>query len=165
MLNLHIKDHPWIAGIAPGCTIAFGQRLLEGTSGVLFNPLHNAAKLGIDIGIFHIGDRHRDTRVPPNIPLFLAIGGMGEFEIVSIPYKPHGQCLWRSIGSNGRHMGKRLCVQDFLYFRIIQICHGLSSLLWYIQIPHTLHYSLSALQRLPLLKQDQDAREPSYHRY
>jgi hypothetical protein len=77
--------------MAPGRTIALHQCLIEGTSGVLFNPLHHAAKLGIGRGIIRIGDRHRDMRIPLNMLLFLAIGGMREFERGSIPHKLHGR--------------------------------------------------------------------------
>ena len=91
MLNPHKEDHPRMAGMAPWRTIALRQCLIEGTSGVLFIPLHHATKLGIGIGIIRIGDRHRDTRIPPNILIFLTIGGMREFELGSIPHKPHGR--------------------------------------------------------------------------
>src|SRR5260221_672710 len=119
MLNLHEEDHPWIAWIAPGRIIAFGQRLIEGASRVLFNVLHHPAKLGIGIRIIHIGDRHCDARVVPNIPVFLAVGGMRELEILSIPHKPHGRRLGRSIGSNGRHVGKLLEFRIFWTFGLL----------------------------------------------
>ncbi len=50
MLKFHQEDQPWIAGIAPGRTIAFGQRLIEDASRILFNALHYPAKLGIAEG-------------------------------------------------------------------------------------------------------------------
>ena len=62
-------------------------------------------------------------------------------------------------------MGKRPCVQDFLYFRIMHICHGLSSLsslLWHIQLPHTLHYSLSL--RFNIFHCSSKTRMPENHR-
>lgn len=76
---------------SPMGTIAFRQRLIEDPCRILLNPLHRTTKLDIGIGILHIGDRRRDTQILPNILIFLAIGGMREFEIGSIPHKPHGR--------------------------------------------------------------------------
>src|SRR5260370_41600187 len=91
MMNLHIEDHTLIVTIAPRPTIVFRQRIIESTCWVLFNPLHNTTKLGIGIGIIHISDRNSNTRVPLNI-LILPSGGSGrEFEMLSIPQKPHGR--------------------------------------------------------------------------
>lgn len=123
MLNLHRVDHPRISRIALVCVIASGQFLIEGSSRIFFNALHHPAKFGIGVGIIHISDRYCDPRIVPNILVYLAIRGMREFEILPILDKPHGRRLWRPIGSNGRHIGKLLGMQDFLDFRMLHIYH------------------------------------------
>ena len=59
-------------------------------------------------------------------------------------------------------MGKLLGVQDFLDFRILQVYHGLSTLLWHIQRLHPLQYPLSL--RCNIFIEPLKTRRPANHR-
>src|SRR5947209_4473761 len=106
MLNLHIEDHTRITTIAPRRTIVLREGIIEGPCWVLFNPLHDTAKLGGEIGVIEISDRNSNTPVTLNVAILLAGSRVRELDILSIPQKPHGRRLRCSIRSDSRQMCK-----------------------------------------------------------
>ncbi len=110
-------DLPWLiprVGISP--QISFCQSIEKAQIGIFLDANHLPADLKGTVRVLRIHNGERETRVTLKIAELLAIAGLTETDVLSIPVEPDRAVVWLPFRPDGGNMGQGGCVEQISVF-------------------------------------------------